>query len=102
MFKLNIECTKDISELHINFTDGTTAVVENTPKINAPSPKKSPRPRAKSEVDLDEVKNYDPRFKDYDYEDPVPVVSKERVKLPEIPDIKRDVKVAEELQNLDF
>jgi hypothetical protein len=101
MFKLNIECTKDISELHINFTDGTSAVVENTPKSKSDTPlPKSPRPKKRSE--LDDVLNVDPRFKDYDYEEPVPVVSKEKVKLPEIPDVKREVKVADELQNLDF
>lgn len=99
MFKLNIECTKDISELHINFTDGTSAVVENTPKSNTPLPKS---PRHKKEPELDDVLNADPRFKDYEYKEPVPVISKEKVKLPEIPDVKREVKVANELQNLDF
>lgn len=57
MFKLNIECSKDIDELHINFSDGTSAVVENnsdksdellpttakSPKSNKAQPVKSPR-----------------------------------------------------------
>lgn len=99
MFKLNIECTKDISELHINFTDGTSAVVEGPKKEVSPLPK-SPKPK-KEKVDVPEESFVDPRFNDYDYEEPVPV-SRERVKLPEIPDVKREVKVAEELHNLDF
>lgn len=94
MFKLNIECTKDISELHINFTDGSSAVVENAPKTS-----EKPKPKIKSR---EEPENKDPRFKDFDYQEPVDVISKERVKLPEIPDRQRAVKVADELQNLDI
>lgn len=29
MFKLNIECSKDITELHLNFTDGTCTTIGN-------------------------------------------------------------------------
>lgn len=91
MFKLNIECTKDISELHINFTDGTSAVVEkpSTPVAKSPKPK------------VEKQERVDPRFRDFD-EEPVQAVSNERIKLPEIPEVKRDVKVASELQNLDI
>lgn len=107
MFKLNIECTKDISELHINFTDGTSAVVENTSPMSPMSKAKSEKAE-KSRKNLiqkpkdDENFNVDPRESLYDYDENVPEVSKEVVKLPEIPEPHRDVKVAKELHNLEF
>lgn len=42
MFKLNIECSKDIDELHINFSDGTSAVVDSKP-TNQETPKRKPK-----------------------------------------------------------
>lgn len=93
MFKLSIECTKDISELHINFTDGTSAMVENTPKSrNIPQ-------ALKKDANPTERKNFAPIK---------PLVNdeinlkQEKVHLPDIETRSRPVKVAEELQNLDL
>lgn len=105
MFKLNIECTKDISELHINFTDGTSAVVEG-PKTDKTEETKKTAPAVKPKKVKDsngETFRRDPREDMYDYDDTVTdVISKEVVKLPEIPEKNRAVKVASELHNLDF
>ena len=85
MFKLNIECTKDISFLKINFTDGTNTVVEN----------KSPKETKKGSKNyMDSTLPTDDKF---DY-----TSSSQNVKLPDLPDIKRPVKVADELQNLNI
>lgn len=98
MFKLSIECSKDISELHINFVDGTSAVVENTPdtknstipnalKKNTPKVTRNDKPL--TPFDMTESQNTNQ-------------VSQEKVKLPDIQPISRPVKVADELQNLDI
>lgn len=94
MFKLSIECTKDISEMHINFTDGTSAIVESSD--NKPEKAKSiPKALKKntSERPLNPLKSF---------EEPYPEVHPEKVKLPSIETHARPVKVAEELQNLDL
>ena len=113
MFKLNIECTKDISELHINFTDGTSAVVESGERTTdstksstsstTSTVKKESKGKRENRFDrYDRDYKVDPRESLYEYDENVPEVSKEIVKLPEIPEKNRDVKVASELQNLDF
>lgn len=94
MFKLSIECTKDISELHINFTDGTSAIVE--PSDNKPERAKSiPKALKKntSERPLNPLKSFEESFTNS---------TPEKVKLPNIETHARPVKVAEELQNLDL
>jgi hypothetical protein len=98
MFKLNIECTKDINELHINFADGTSVIssskhndMASTPRVPRESkPKEStPRPTGRREELLD---------LDADFGG----VSQDVVKPPDIQMQQRPVKVATELQNLDF
>lgn len=90
MFKLNIECTKDIDELHINFSDGTSIVSTsgNSAQEKIKKPKEQSRP-AKQEQYLD----VDAEFGG---------ISQEVVEKPEIQQSSRPVKVAEELQNFDF
>lgn len=93
MFKLSIECTKDISEMHINFTDGTSAMVENTSKSrNIPQ-------ALKKSTNSAERKNFTP-LKPLTSDELE--VNQEKIHLPDIKTCSRPVKVAEELQNLDL
>lgn len=93
MFKLNIECSKDISELHINFTDGTSAVVE-TP--NTPKKTENVRHEKNRENSVKSEAMLEPE------ELTVDKYNHETVKLPEIQVKNRPVNVAAELQNLDI
>jgi len=102
MFKLNIECSRDFDELHINFSDGSSSVItnngggttktstkKNTSKPTKPKTESKPKPKPKEEfLDLDA------EFGD---------VSQDVVSLPDISqNSDRPVKVADELQNLDI
>lgn len=98
MFKLNIECTKDINELHINFADGSSVITSHrdsnmasTPRVSrADEPtQQAPQRSSRKEATLD---------LDADFGG----VSQEVVKPPDINVITRPVKVASELQNLDI
>lgn len=97
MFRLNVECTKDIDELHINFSDGTSVVTngstntikDNDQHLEQESPQATARPSARQESFLD---------LDTDFGG----VSQEVVEKPTIERRERPVKVAEELQNFDF
>lgn len=100
MFKLLIECTKDISEISINFTDGTSVVKssepeptkpDKKPKPNVPKPKEPKFSEARRELlDLDDSGSN------------IPSVKQSQVTKPEIANHDRQVKVATELQNLDI
>jgi hypothetical protein len=100
-FRLLIECTKDIDELHINFSDGTSSVVS---KDNKPKQEKS----EKSENN-ESTKNSKYKEKEFrrpldtylDTEDDIAPIKSEKIELPVIPD-KQSFKVADELQNLDI
>lgn len=99
-FRLLIECSKDIDKLSIDFSDGTS-MVQHTPDPD-PKPKNSnPRVRPEGERHGEESppsrKN---AFIDTDAE--FGSVSQEVVSLPTISTADRPVKVAEELQNMDF
>lgn len=87
-FRLLIECTKDISELHINFSDGTSIVKE-----------------AKSEKKIseknDKPKKNNSQYLDTESEDSSSYKS-EIIEKPVISDKDRPIKVATELQNLDI
>lgn len=95
MFRLNIECSKDIDEIHINFSDGSSSVttkpskVQTEEKVNAVNE----TPKSKSQLRKDALLDTDAEFGN---------VSQEVVKLPEINMDSRPVKVASELQNLDI
>ena len=88
MFKLNVECTKDIDELHINFSDGSSAVSTNIGGN-----------KIKSEVQPIKASGKE-QFLDLDAD--FGGISQEVVSPPQIDREERGVKVAEELQNFDF
>lgn len=98
MFKLNIECTKDIHELHINFADGTSVVT--SPRDNSvASTSRVPRePKPEKQERSAPVRHEKMLDTDADFGG----VSQDVVKPPNIQVQERPVKVATELQNLDF
>lgn len=110
MFKLNIECTKDISFLKINFADGTSTVLEDNPsfseqkslkEVKKKEPKKEPKVISeKSQTGKNYLK--DDFLPTEDGDSNFMIKNSQNVKLPELPDIDRPVKVADELQNLDI
>lgn len=84
-FKLNIECSKDIETLHIDFADGTSAIHTKSQDNTVQTGTTKQRP--------DQVLNTDEEYAQ---------VSQDIVKLPEIADKERPVNVAEELQNFNL
>lgn len=77
MFKLSIECTKDIDAVNITFSNGKVASI-------APNPKSPTLPLPE----------------DYTM---APDAVKTPVSLPEVPEVSgRDVNIANNLQNLDI
>jgi len=98
VFELNISCTKELSTLKIDFTDGTS-VVEYKDRSEPKRPKKV-RNDGDSEI-LDTVRPNQPAEcldlgEDYSH------VSSAVVNLPEVTRRDREVKIAPELQNLDI
>lgn len=92
MFKLLIECTKDISEISINFTDGTSVVKSSESETSESKPDKKPN--------FSEARR---ELLDWDSSNTsVSNVKPSQVSKPEISDHDRQVKVATELQNLDI
>lgn len=97
MFKLLIECTKDIESLSINFSDGTSVVTESD-KI--PPSGKSP--------DKEQSNNSFRSYKDssqgelLDTDVDFDSIKNEIIQKPEITQTNREAKVASELQNLDI
>ena len=79
MFKLSIECTKDIDSINIIFSDGKAAAVTSGPDpVDPLDPLLTPRPKRS-------------------------VVPKSVVQKPPVPETDdRGVKVADNLQNLDI
>lgn len=92
MFKLNIECSKDISELHINFTDNTNAIITKPDKND-----ESLKPNAIHSAKANQALNEWSKYNNYDN-----VPQSQDIKLPEIKPQNRPVHVAAELQNLDI
>lgn len=97
MFKLLIECSKDIDTLSINFSDGTTVVTESskeqkeqksTKETKEPKDVKRPNERKQLDKYLDT---------DVDFNIDQTVVEK-----PVIADLDRPAKVSEEIQNFEF
>ena len=96
MFKLLIECTKDISEISINFTDGTSVVKSSEPTKPDKKPETKPKKPNFSEarrdlLDLDDSSTSN-----------ISNVKPSQALKPEIANHDRQVKVATELQNLDI
>ena len=111
-FKLLIECSKDISELHINFTDGTSVVTEASPKKEIqsntnkqqetkPKIKETKSENVQSSVKQNKHENDYHNYLDVDSFDNVQEKPKEVISRPEIPE-KENYKVAAELQFLDI
>ena len=96
MFRLNIECSKDIDEIHINFSDGTS-VVKSGGTEQGQNTRCEDRPG--NQRNTQESKRTD-GFLDLDTE--FGGVSQEVVRPPEITREEKPVKVADELQNFDF
>jgi len=99
MFTLNIECSRDIDELHINFVDGTSSIVsreknEKSLKKNDTSDKKdSPQKKAPREIfQRDDELDLDMEFN----------ITQDIIEKPVIPDALRDVLVSNEIQNLEI
>lgn len=90
MFRLLIECSKDIDKLQIDFSDGTT-VVNEKPKTSAKQ--NSENISKQREMKKEQILSLT------DYDD---AVQQDIIEKPFIPDIQRNTKVAEELQNLNF
>ena len=84
-FKLLIECSKDISKLSIDFTDGTSVVTKDVQQKEHKIKHES-RPQDKY---LDTDTNFSS-------------INQEVIKPPTITREDKPIKVAEELQNLDI
>ena len=94
MFKLLIECSKDIQFLQINFSDGTSVVTSKEPK----EPKENKTERIQKEPILPKRKNLEEYLDtDTDFS-----INQEVIEKPVIQDLIRPPKVTDELQNLDF
>jgi hypothetical protein len=97
MFKLNIESTKDIHELHITFADGSHVISTNSSNRVA----SQQRDKVREVVEEPQKATRKPEaFLDLDAD--FGGVSQEIVKPPDIHAKERPVKVASELQNLDI
>jgi len=98
-FKLLIECTKDIDELSINFTDGTSVVKES--KTTKPTePTEEEHTHVHHETPNDNLTVHEP---DNNWFEETPDADSTKVTLPKIePAVREDVKIAQELQNLDI
>lgn len=98
MFKLLIECSKDIQFLQINFSDGTSVVTSKEPEKN-----KEPKlEKAKEQKDSKVTKEPRKRLDSYLDTDVDYTISQEIVEKPSIPDVERPPKVSDELQNFNF
>jgi len=101
-FRLLIECTKDIDELSINFSDGTSTVVGGDD--NSHKKPKETQQKTKKRQESKETKQKSPeRTDDYlDLDAEFGSVSQDIVQKPIINDVNRPVKVADELKKLDL
>ena len=102
MFELHITCSKDISKLKIDFTDGSCICTEDSKDSFEPKEQKESK-KSKKTKEIKETQNIE------DSEDSVPdwiIPDKpkkvEGQKPPEIPDLDRPPKIDEVLNNLDF
>ena len=105
MFELHITCSKDISKLKIDFTDGSCICTEDSKDTKDSFEPKEQKESKKSKKtrEIKETQNIE------DSEDSVPdwiipdrPKKVEGQKPPEIPDLDRPPKIDEVLNNLDF
>ena len=108
MFELHISCSKDIDELHINFSDGTSSVVSKNDNDSQNKKEKKETKEVKEIVQSfqktkqKEEKEFRRPLDTYlDTEEDVVQKKQDKIELPVIPD-KQSFKVADELQNLDI
>lgn len=106
-FRLLIECSKAIDELHINFSDGTSSIVsKDDNEYQKPKEHREQKenrehkqyPKVKPKEEKENRRTLDTYL---DTEDDVVQTKQEKIQLPVIPD-KESFKVADELQNLDI
>ena len=111
MFELHITCSKDISKLKIDFTDGSCICTEDTesscdskdsfePKEHKESKKSKKTKEIKETQDIEDSE--DSRHSVPDWIIPDRPKKVEGQKPPEIPDLDRPPKIDEVLNNLDF
>jgi len=81
-FELIIKCSKDIYNIHIDFSDGTSMVTSSTKN-----------PKEKKHLTSNNYLNTDGNFDD---------IRQEIIKPPKIKELNRSVKIAPELQNIDI
>lgn len=94
MFELSIKCSKDIDELHINFSDGSSVVTTK------PEPPKDPKPPRKSKdkkIENPPVFNDIPLDLDADHTHSSAIIEK-----PEIELIDREPNVSDVMQNMEI
>lgn len=111
MFELHITCSKDISKLKIDFTDGSCICTEDSkdskePKDSFESKEQKESKKSKKTKEIKETQNIEDSGNS---EDSVPdwiipdrPKKVEGQKPPEIPDLDRPPKIDEVLNNLDF
>lgn len=114
MFELHITCSKDISKLKIDFTDGSCICTEDTessrdskdPKDTKDSFEQKESKKSKKTKEIKETQNIedseDSRHSVPDWIIPDRPKKVEGQKPPEIPDLDRPPKIDEVLNNLDF
>lgn len=110
MFKLNIECSRDIDELHIVFSDGTATVVSNDSSDKPKKDSKLDKPTTtttkpkQSIVKEEQKKQQKPQMKKEEFLDLDAdfSVSQEVIEKPVIDGVERPIKVADEIQNLEI
>ena len=108
MFELHITCSKDISKLKIDFTDGSCICTEDTkdtkdsfePKEQKESKKSKKTKEIKETQNIEDSGNSEDSVPDWIIPDRPKKV--EGQKPPEIPDLDRPPKIDEVLNNLDF
>ena len=114
MFELHITCSKDISKLKIDFTDGSCICTEDPKDSKDTFEPKEPKEqkeskKSKKTKEIKETQNIEDSEDSGNSEDSVPdwiipdkPKKEERQKPPEIPDLDRPPKIDEVLNNLDF
>lgn len=111
MFELHITCSKDISKLKIDFTDGSCICTEDSKDSKVPKDSLEPKEskKHKESKKIRETQNIEDSEDSGNSEDSVPdwiipdrPKKVEGQKPPEIPDLDRPPKIDEVLNNLDF
>ena len=102
MFKLLIECSKDIDNLSINFSDGTSVITETNQDKEIKNQQEQKTKIQKESKEVKEIK--EPRRKLESYLDTEMdfSIQQELVQKPIIQEVNRPANVSDELQNLDL